>query len=152
MPPKRAATRSATDDSDAKQAKLTTDKKSDGRWMEEADGDVYIYESAPSIGGRAHVAAFDIDGTIITTMSGRTFAKNEHDWKFLYDQVPAKLNDAYEKNNQKLVFFTNQKGISTGKVPLDGFKRKVESICGKIRSPVQVSVTVRLILIDRRCS
>jgi bifunctional polynucleotide phosphatase/kinase len=99
------------------------------------------------------VAAFDMDGvsvgcsikrpvdcagTIITTKSGRTFAKDENDWQYLYAQVPQKLNDAHDKHNMKIVFFTNQKGISIGKQPLQPFKNKVEDICRKIRAPIQV--------------
>jgi bifunctional polynucleotide phosphatase/kinase len=58
----------------------------------------------------------------------------------LYDQVPGKLNDASEKENMKIVIFTNQKGISTGKQALQPFKNKIEAIAGKLRAPIQVFV------------
>ena len=77
-------------------------------------------------------------GTIITTKSGKVFPKDENDWQFLYSEVPGKLNDAYEKHNFKIVFFTNQKGISNGKQPLKPFQNKIEAIAAKIRAPLQV--------------
>ena len=54
------------------------------------------------------IASFDIDGTIITTKSGNTFAKNIDDWKFLYDSIPSMLA-SYHQQGYKIVFFSNQK-------------------------------------------
>ena len=53
------------------------------------------------------IAAFDIDGTIITTKSGRTFAKDKDDWQMLYAEVPGKLKELV-REGFKIVFLTNQ--------------------------------------------
>ena len=53
------------------------------------------------------IAAFDLDGTIITTSSGRTFAKDRNDWQILYPEVPGKLKELSRKGF-KIVFLTNQ--------------------------------------------
>ena len=41
--------------------------------------------------GKEKIAAFDINGILITTMSGRVFTTDINDWKILYSEVPGKL-------------------------------------------------------------
>lgn len=41
------------------------------------------------------LAIFDLDDTIITTTTGKAFAANCNDWKFLYPAVPVKLKALY---------------------------------------------------------
>jgi len=53
----------------------------------------------------------DIDGTIITTQSGKVFPKDIHDWKILYPEVPGKLKKL-SQDGFKIVFITNQAGIA----------------------------------------
>ncbi|CAK9295385.1 unnamed protein product [Gordionus sp. m RMFG-2023] len=81
------------------------------------------------------VACFDLDGTVITTKSGKVFPKDEHDWKINSldatntDKFISKLNILYEEG-YKIVIFTNQKGLLMNKkgISVDSFKRKIESI------------------------
>jgi len=67
--------------------------------------------------------------------------KNEHDWKFLYDNVPSTLQK-YHKEGYKIVIFTNQGGISKGKTDEKGWKRKVESIQQELNVPLQVFAAI----------
>lgn len=39
------------------------------------------------------VAAFDLDSTLISTMSGKKFSKESHDWKWWHAAVEGKLQD-----------------------------------------------------------
>ncbi|CAB1348714.1 unnamed protein product [Coregonus sp. 'balchen'] len=65
--------------------------------------------TAAGVTGSTKIAGFDIDGCIITTNSG------------------------------KVVFFTNQMGISRGKLKPEDFRSKVENILKKLQLPVQAN-------------
>ena len=52
---------------------------------------------------RSKIAAFDMDGTIICTKSGRVFALNTDDWQLLYTpQVKQTLQRLYQDEGYKL--------------------------------------------------
>lgn len=73
------------------------------------------------------IAAFDMDDTLITTKSGKTFAENDDDWKIYDGSIKNKLvklhNDGY-----KLVIISNQLGISKGKVDINILKSKINKL------------------------
>lgn len=86
------------------------------------------------------IAAFDLDGTIITTQSGKVFPTNCQDWKLNFSQVPGKLKQLIE-DGFKIVFITNQAGLSNGKLkPLD-FRKKLCDIRSKLGVPIQVFIS-----------
>lgn len=72
------------------------------------------------------IAAYDLDGTIITTKSEKIFPKDVDDWK-IFPYVASKLNSLHQ-DDYKIVFFTNQNGISLGKYRVDDYKVRVRSL------------------------
>jgi len=83
------------------------------------------------------IAAYDMDGTLIKTKSGLVFPKDCNDWQLLYLEVPNKLKQFHAKG-YKIVIFTNQAGLGTGKVKVKDFKLKIEKVVQRINVPIQV--------------
>ncbi|KAK9491694.1 polynucleotide kinase 3 phosphatase-domain-containing protein [Lipomyces doorenjongii] len=68
---------------------------------------------------RVAVAGFDLDGTLIVTKTGYSFARNENDWKFKFgeartlNKIKSWLDESTECLNERiLVIFSNQSGIA----------------------------------------
>ncbi|KAF8474989.1 polynucleotide kinase 3 phosphatase-domain-containing protein [Kalaharituber pfeilii] len=83
------------------------------------------------------IASFDLDSTLIKTISGRIFAKSESDWTWWDSAVPKKLKELYSQG-YNVIIFTNQGGINVEKPAgkLDKFKLKVAAIFETLDIPV----------------
>jgi len=114
-------------------------QKTENIW-EEIDGGKMILFSTEGVKSKAKIAAFDMDGTIITTQSGKVFPTNFNDWKIIFSQVPAKLKELI-KDDYKVVFLTNQAGLGSGKVKPAELRQKLSDITSKLSVPVQVFVS-----------
>ncbi|KAL6053486.1 DNA kinase/phosphatase Pnk1 [Balamuthia mandrillaris] len=84
----------------------------------------------------AKIASFDMDDTLITPKSGRKFATGRADWKWLFPEVPTKLKELYEEGF-KLVIFSNQAGIETGKTRAQDVQGKIKDIVKELGIPIQ---------------
>ncbi|ORY90811.1 polynucleotide kinase 3 phosphatase-domain-containing protein [Leucosporidium creatinivorum] len=80
------------------------------------------------------VAAFDLDGTLISTRSGNTFPRNKDDWRVWSTGVVPKLSKLHEEGFTILIL-TNQnyKGIR-----LEWFKQKLPDIAETFQIPFRV--------------
>lgn len=109
-----------------------------GTW-ESVDGGKLLVYTTKGLKSSSLVAAYDLDGTLICTSSGRTFPKNKDDWKVLYPEIVAKLKEEVEKS-YKILIFTNQAGITTGKNNVNDFKSKIEDVISALNITAQVFV------------
>ncbi|KAG2453127.1 hypothetical protein HYH02_002455 [Chlamydomonas schloesseri] len=85
------------------------------------------------------IAAFDLDGTLVNTKSGATFAKDDLDWKWYNKSAPEKIQ-AYADEGYKIVVFTNQGTIKSavkGKAA-EKILARIDSIMEELGVPVQV--------------
>lgn len=83
-----------------------------------------------------------MDGTIITTQSGKVFAVDYKDWKIHSPEVTKTIRKLSD-DGYKIVIFTNQAGIGKKKVNEKTFKEKVEHIIDVIKTPIQVFVATQ---------
>ena len=72
----------------------------------------------------------DLDGTLIETISGKTFAKDKNDWKLKEDVILAIKN----YNPDFLFIVSNQGGIEKGFVKVHDFIEKIQSIVKVLQS------------------
>ncbi|KAM7534241.1 hypothetical protein Aperf_G00000118449 [Anoplocephala perfoliata] len=119
-----------------KQAALEFGSKSPmtGSWVDAPN--LLIYRD-PNAKPSSKVLALDLDGTIITTASGRTFAANANDWKLLSPKIPTVLKK-YADDSYAVVILSNQGGLDkepARRVP--EFKAKFTAIIDKLGIPLR---------------
>ncbi|XP_023936095.2 uncharacterized protein F21D5.5 [Bicyclus anynana] len=108
----------------------------DNSWEEIDRGEVYIF-TAKGVKSSNKIAAFDMDGTLIKTKSGKVHPVDINDWQIAIPQVSKKL---LEKANEgyKIIILSNQSPIGNGRVKIEDFKKKIEGIVEKLNVPIQV--------------
>jgi len=114
---------------------------------QESDCGTLLYLYPPSVPtSTKKIAGFDIDDTIIKTKSGKTFATNDlTDWQLWSSpQVKETLTKLSSSEGYRIVFFTNQEGISKGKVNKTKWKQKVKNIIEELGLKDQVTVLASL--------
>lgn len=119
---------------------IKNDSKSKTTDLWEDNQELLIYND-PNVQHSKKIAAYDMDGTLIKTKSGLVFPKDCNDWQLLYPEVPKKLKQLY-KDGYKIVIFTNQGGLGTGKVKIPDFKSKIKAVVQKLGVPIQVFVSM----------
>ncbi len=73
------------------------------------------------------IAGFDIDSTIIKTKSGFVFAKDYDDWTIWHKNVLTRLQ-GLQQQGYSIVFFTNQSGLSSGRLDKTKLLNKFSNI------------------------
>ena len=91
---------------------VRSDDTQRGDWVKTDQVMYKYYGYSVSVGtcSPKKIVAFDMDGTVISTKSGKTFAIDEHDWKLFHHSVPAKFKELH-KEGVHLALISNQSGI-----------------------------------------
>lgn len=107
-------------------------------WESLNNGQLVVY-TMPKCGASNKIAAYDLDGTLISTKSGKVFPISADDWKLAFGNVTGTLREKHD-DNYKIVIFTNQAGISKGKTKLIDIKNKIQNISKSLGVPVQAFI------------
>lgn len=109
------------------QLEMETDEKKskpeatrENKWDVIDGNKLYIFTSS-GVRASNKIAAYDLDNTIIKTVSGNVFPKSIDDWQLSFSSVSKKLEQLHAAGF-KIVIFTNQAGIGMGKTKIDDFK------------------------------
>nr|AAA46687.1 ORF 1 [Autographa californica nucleopolyhedrovirus] len=87
---------------------------------------------------RTKIAAFDLDGTLISSKTRSKFPKNPDDWQLL--PCAHKLKRLYELGYD-LVVFTNQAHLGSGKIKASDLLYKLENIKKATGVPISFYVS-----------
>ena len=87
------------------------------------------------------VASFDLDNTLIKTVSGKRFPSGVDDWE-IRKKVLYRLQQLH-KENAKIVVFSNQAGIADDLSGRANFKQKIEAIAVSLQLPLLLLVSTK---------
>ncbi|RCI14507.1 hypothetical protein L249_7013 [Ophiocordyceps polyrhachis-furcata BCC 54312] len=76
------------------------------------------------------IAAFDLDSTLIATLSGKKHPTSATDWRWWHPSVPQRLRQLYHEQGYRVVILSNQAGLTLhpapkSKAPKPGTLRRV---------------------------
>lgn len=77
---------------------------------------------------------FDLDGTLITTKSGKTFPENKDDWQILFDTCIGRIHQ-YVAKGYVLIIATNQGGVEANFVTVEELDEKFQDILTALQKP-----------------
>jgi len=121
-----------------KKAKLIVPVTGDDGWTLHPPSLIYKDGHAK---GASKIAGFDMDGTVVNTMSGRDMPTSWTDWKLFNGNVPSKIQE-YADDGYKIVIFSNQNTIKSaleGKAA-ENVKNRFDAVIQKLGIPVQAFV------------
>lgn len=118
-----------------------------GTWNEETKGlmvfEPNAWKEPNTTAGKTNtplkIAAFDLDSTIITTKSRYRFPKSATDWRLLNSKVAPRITSLVA-DNYVIVIFTNQAGVSNGRINQSFVRKRIEGITSALDIPVGVYV------------
>ncbi|EFA83935.1 SAP DNA-binding domain-containing protein [Heterostelium album PN500] len=103
------------------------------RWIHH-NNEIIYYLGLDSKITSEKIAAFDMDDTLISTLSGKKFPTSKSDWKFWDETVPDKLRSLHS-NGYQVVIITNQGAIGNNPLKFIEITTKIQDICNNIGIP-----------------
>lgn len=110
----------------------------DPKWISYNNGQLIVF-TMDKCRASSKIAAYDMDGTLITTKSGRVFPKDVDDWKIAFGTAASTLKKQID-DGYKIIILTNQAGIAKGKTKLADLKAKIERIADALKTPLQAFI------------
>lgn len=107
-------------------------------WDDIDRGELYIF-TAKGVKSSRKIAAFDMDGTLIKTKTGKVHPVDINDWQIAFPTVAQKLQELITQDF-KIVILSNQAPIGNGRVKIEDFKKKIEAIVSKLNIPIQAYI------------
>jgi DNA 3'-phosphatase len=88
---------------------------------------------------RRAIAGFDLDDTLLTSKKkgSASGSRPEDKFQLFHPSLPAKLAELYARGFD-IVIFTNQLGLSTGRLKLDTFFSRVQYLLQQLSMPVRI--------------
>lgn len=83
------------------------------------------------------LAVFDLDGTLINTLSESKFATDLNDWKLAFTLIPQKLQ-ALRDDGYSIMIISNQAGVEKGHISIDNIKDKLNQISQSLGGPISI--------------
>ena len=99
-----------------------------------------VFQYGPQVNSKK-VAGFDLDNTLIKSVSGKRFPGVVEDWE-IRKKVLYRLQQLH-KENAKIVIFSNQAGIADDISAREHFKQKIEAIAVSLQLPLIVLVSTK---------
>lgn len=107
-------------------------------WQSYNSGKLLVY-TPTNCKASEKVGAYDMDGTLITTRSGKVFPTDMYDWKMAGGTVVPTVKSKH-LDGFKIVIFTNQAGVSSNKTNVADIKKKIENVIEGLGVPVQAFI------------
>ncbi|AWW14455.1 nrk-1 [Hyposidra talaca nucleopolyhedrovirus] len=86
------------------------------------------------------IAAFDLNGTLITPRSGGAFAESTSDWRLKYANIRKKFLQLL-RDNFSIVIMANRIGLN--ETNLHDYKNQIEGVCKEINLPMHVLIAIQ---------
>jgi bifunctional polynucleotide phosphatase/kinase len=96
---------------------------------EEGEGFVATFGALPE--NVRHVAAFDLDHTLVKPKSGKKFPEDADDWTYVFDSVKEKVREVAARPSWAVVIVSNQHGTGS-----EELKNRISAVMQSLKVPV----------------
>ena len=89
---------------------------------------------------RENILAFDFDGTLSVTQSGKRFPTGPKDWRYWNACIVPTLKQCY-KDGYRIAIFSNQLGISTNRCPAQTIEAEFQDFQKSLEIPIDMFIS-----------